>query len=77
MARQMRTCIACNQTDNHAKHDVIIGEESVSWHFDCHAASQKCPACVESMKGNKGKRGFELLKALGADVEGEREQEDK
>lgn len=65
MARRMRTCIACGQTDDGPKHVVAVDPvNDVNWHFDCHATVTGCEPCVETVKAAKGKKDLDLVEHL-------------
>lgn len=58
MAGVLRTCIYCNQEDDHPKHEQIHpGMVSVYAHKDCCAQITDCPLCGPQVAGANGKRG--------------------
>jgi hypothetical protein len=70
MSAPTRTCIACQQTDNHPKHMVIAPDGSdVVWHMDCHKlADPPCAVCMDATtdapEGAKGETLREHLVTL-------------
>lgn len=72
----VRPCIACGQSDDHPRHEVVIGDgthTSVFWHMDCHAQATDCAVCKAQLTGANGATGHELrahLVSLPPRVEG-------
>jgi hypothetical protein len=56
-----RTCIYCQQEDDHPKHERILpGYVSVYGHMDCCAMATECELCGPVVKAADGKRGEDL-----------------
>ncbi len=55
-----RTCIGCQQTDDHPRHVVALSDGSeVTWHMDCHATTG-CVPCAELNAGAEDLTGDEF-----------------
>lgn len=47
-----RTCLGCQQTDDHPKDQVVLADgNSVFWHMDCHAIATGCKSCAAYKDG--------------------------
>ncbi|MCW2904216.1 MAG: hypothetical protein JWO67_6481 [Streptosporangiaceae bacterium] len=59
---EIRPCLGCGQEDNHPRHQVVIppNQDSVWFHYDCHAAITGCEICVPIAAAAQGKTGDEL-----------------
>lgn len=64
MTNPVRTCIGCQQTDDHPKHQMVLPDwSSVYWHFDCHASADPpcADVCAKQLKGlAKGSIGEDM-----------------
>jgi hypothetical protein len=61
MANPVRTCIGCEQTDDHPRHVVAHPDGStVTWHMDCHAIASGCDVCRDQTAAANGVKGDEL-----------------
>lgn len=61
MPNPIRTCIGCEQTDDHPRHVIAVGDGSeVTWHFDCHRIALGCPSCTAQTEGAEKLRGDQL-----------------
>lgn len=61
MAGLMRTCIGCEQTDDHPRHVISLADGSeVNWHQDCHALATGCVACTATVGTAEGLKGDAL-----------------
>jgi hypothetical protein len=46
-----RTCLGCQQTDDHPRHVIALQDGSeVGWHMDCHATTG-CESCRAQNEG--------------------------
>lgn len=69
MAKKLvRTCIGCEKTDDHPRHDILLQLEpelvEVSWHLDCHAIGTGCETCTAQTAGADGKTGDAMRKHI-------------
>lgn len=59
----VRPCIGCGGSDDHPRHEVVIGDgnhTSVFWHMDCHVLATACSLCAQQIEGAGGVKGHEL-----------------
>ena len=69
MARQMRACIGCTQTDQAPKHTMAVadgtnGGVDVHWHYDCHAVATGCATCQKVVSDSGGAQDGALVEFL-------------
>jgi hypothetical protein len=58
MANPIRPCIGCGQSDDAPRDHVVVGDKSVFWHHDCHAAvDPPCPSCEWLVKHKGSLKG--------------------
>jgi hypothetical protein len=60
----VRPCIGCGQSDDHPRHEVVVGDgnhTSVYWHMDCHVNSEaSCDLCKQQLADAAGAQGGAL-----------------
>jgi hypothetical protein len=57
----LRTCIGCEQTDDHPKHVIALSDgNEVAWHNDCHAIATGCAVCAATAGSADGLKGDKL-----------------
>lgn len=79
MALHKTRCLGCGQLDDHPKHVIGTADgNAVSWHMDCHAASENgCESCSAQKEGAEDLRGDAFrayIQGLGDDFHAELQQ---
>lgn len=65
MANPVRTCIGCEQTDDHPRHVIALTDGSeVTWHMDCHWIATGCEVCVQQTSAVQDLKGDALRQHL-------------
>jgi Fe-S oxidoreductase len=61
----MRTCIGCEQTDDHPRDVVALPDGSeVTWHMDCHVIATGCETCKAQLADAGKAKGDKLRQHL-------------
>lgn len=57
----LRTCLACSQTDDHPRHEILLQVQPellvAGMHLDCCAQVRGCESCKAQTEGAAGKTG--------------------